>query len=109
MTPLDVPVHQSAHVEGILFAALFQRAEAEFVAVAIVRTLGRLDRDWQAVTVEEVLPELEACPAIRAGIIDPVLGAQLLEEQGLVVIDVAAKTITPTPRFVSVLAERYAT
>lgn len=106
MNPIDVPVHHS-HTNGIYFASLFRKAEAEYVAVAIVRTLGRLNRGWEAVTFDEVLPELKTCPAIRAGIIDPVLGVHALKKQGLVIIDTAAKTITPTPSFVIALTERF--
>lgn len=76
IAPLDIPVHDHACAFGGFFVDMFGQAEAEYIAVALVRTLARRDNTWTEVSLDEAWLEVSAIPAVRAGVFDPVVGLQ---------------------------------
>lgn len=98
--PSQVPVHDDSW-PWMLFTATFGKAEAEVLGVCIVRALAKHGDDFnQALTLEELWPFIEECDVVRAGIIDPTVGRQVLLEDGHVTIAGEPPKLCVTATFV---------
>ena len=107
--PSDVRgIIQDGEIYHLPLNNMFGKSEAEWVAAAICHVLAENGDEWRTIDVEEVIPAIEASGLIRVGIIDPLIGRARLEDDGYLVTDIGARTITPTESFISRLAERFA-
>lgn len=103
--PLDIVCgHILNEADPGYFTAMFGISEAEFVAVVIVRTLGRLGNEWRSISLGDLVPDIVGSGLVRAGIINPIRGRTRLEEDGYIVCD--NHGITVQPSFIEKVSER---
>lgn len=106
--PSEVKVGpHDGQIDHLTLTDLFGKSEAEWVAAAVCHVLAQSGNRWRALHVEEIIPVIRASELVRAGIIDPLIGRARLEDDGFLVTDHAARTITPTQAFVERLSERF--
>ena len=91
---------------------MFGKSEAEFVAAAIIRTLARSGDEWGlSLTMDQLWPVIAEAGVVRAGIIDPAFGRQVLQAGDYITVDETdadAPTLTVTDKFVAKLRDKFA-